>query len=360
MVEPFSFPGQKGQPPLAVTYVLEDTSLFGGVKVVLQQASRLLRRGHRVTVVSPGQPPSWFVERLPFRHIPALDPAYFPPADVTVATYWTTLAPVAALSRGEKLHYCQGFEASYTHNREHHPAIWQAYRWPIPAMAVAPHLVAFLRQSFGRPTRLVSPFLDPCFRPRRWLRRPHQVPRIVVFNPYEAEWKGVRTALQAVAALRNRGLRCRLVRVCQTPQHPEEGEITTVDEYHQHLPPKQVARLLRHCDLLLAPSWEQEAFGLPVLEAMASGVPVVASDIPAFRFLTAGAVPLVPAKEPAAFAQAAAHLLTDRKEWQACARRGRVRAQAFSLGQILPQLEATLYWVASGAWRAELAGQPGR
>ena len=42
------------------------------------------------------------------------------------------------------------------------------------------------------------------------------------------------------------------------------------------------------CDCVLLPS-RQEAFGLTLVEAMASGAPIVASDIPAYRELAGGA-----------------------------------------------------------------------
>src|SRR5439155_11778632 len=44
----------------------------------------------------------------------------------------------------------------------------------------------------------------------------------------------------------------------------------------------QVAAVYRRADVLLLTS-EREGFGLPVLEALACGTPVVASDIPALR-----------------------------------------------------------------------------
>jgi glycosyltransferase involved in cell wall biosynthesis len=47
-----------------------------------------------------------------------------------------------------------------------------------------------------------------------------------------------------------------------------------------------------------------EGFGLPVLEAMAAGVPVVASDIPAVREVAGGAAVLVPPGDVVAWAEA--------------------------------------------------------
>jgi glycosyltransferase involved in cell wall biosynthesis len=43
-----------------------------------------------------------------------------------------------------------------------------------------------------------------------------------------------------------------------------------------------MARLFASCDVFLGPSRREEGFGLPAAEAMASGVPVVLSEIPSF------------------------------------------------------------------------------
>lgn len=54
-----------------------------------------------------------------------------------------------------------------------------------------------------------------------------------------------------------------------------------------------------------------EGFGLPALEAMARGVPVVASRAPAMGEVFAGAARLVDAQDPAAVAEALAEVLSD-------------------------------------------------
>src|SRR5215472_7919091 len=54
-----------------------------------------------------------------------------------------------------------------------------------------------------------------------------------------------------------------------------------------------------------------EGFGMPVLEAMASGVPVVASDIPPIAEVTSSAAALVPPTNVAAWTSAIAAILAD-------------------------------------------------
>lgn len=337
---------------LAVTYLLEDTPLFGGVKVVLQHANLLHARGHRVEVVSRGASPRWFDLRAPFRQVPELAAPHLPACDVTVATYWTTIRAATAAPGREVLHFCQGFEGIYTHNEAQHGEIEEAYREPLPAMVVAPHLATLLETRFGRPSALVPPPLESHSRGRPRLG-PRRRPRVLVMHPWENDWKGVATALEAVRVLRSSGVRCHLVRLSQWPLGDAERAVLTADEFHCHLEPYQAARLIRGCDLLLAPSWEQEAFGLPVLEAFAAGVPVVASEISAFRWYAGTAAVLVPAHRPEAFARAARELLADPRRWRAARRSGFAIARRFTQARVAGALEAALGWVANGRWRSE-------
>jgi glycosyltransferase involved in cell wall biosynthesis len=153
--------------------------------------------------------------------------------------------------------------------------------------------------------------------------------------------------------MREHGSPCRLVRLSQWPLGAEERAVLEADEFHHHLEPRRVAELLQGADIMLAPSWEEEGFGLPVLEAMACGLPVVASDISAFRAFAGGAAVLVPPDRPEAFAKAARAILGDSARWRAMRRRGLEAARAFSEERVATIAEDVLYWVAEGRWREE-------
>ncbi len=70
----------------------------------------------------------------------------------------------------------------------------------------------------------------------------------------------------------------------------------------------ELAALCRRADLLLLAS-ETEGFGLPVLEAMASGLPVVCPDLPALREVAGDTARFVAGADPEAYAAACREVL---------------------------------------------------
>lgn len=99
--------------------------------------------------------------------------------------------------------------------------------------------------------------------------------------------------------------------------------------FHGHASPADLLALYRRCGALLFPSLF-EAFGMPVIEAMACGCPVIAVDGTAVPEVAGDAALLVPPRDPAAIAAAAVRLYNDPALRAELVQRGRQRALRFA------------------------------
>ena len=91
----------------------------------------------------------------------------------------------------------------------------------------------------------------------------------------------------------------------------------------------RLEQLYADADVCVYPSW-YEGFGLPALEAMARGVPVVASDIPSLREAAGNAAHYARPGEAEAIASHIAMLLGDLEAANRAARAGRSHAANYS------------------------------
>ncbi|HUL84310.1 MAG TPA: glycosyltransferase family 4 protein [Actinomycetota bacterium] len=99
--------------------------------------------------------------------------------------------------------------------------------------------------------------------------------------------------------------------------------------------------LATSCDLYLGPATGGESFGVVLIEAMAAGLPVVASDIAGYDEVVTDGVDglLVPPGDPDALASAAGRIFDDAALAERLATAGRERAAAFDWSVILPAIE---------------------
>jgi glycosyltransferase involved in cell wall biosynthesis len=335
-----------------IAYVLPYPELNGGNKVIFQHIGLLCENGDEVTVLAEGPKPDWIRLAAAYQDYTAAPPR-LASQDLVVATYWTTLALARRLGAGPVAHFCQGYEGGLVHLAPLLPQIEAAYSWKIPALTVSPHLSELLRVRFGRESRVVPPPLDPLFRATRapWRRRARRRPWIAIPGIFQAEVKDVPTALEAVRRLRAGGIDARVLRFSVLPMEEAERELLAPDRFLTGVPPRAIARALRRCDLLLLPSHVEEGFGLPLLEAMACGVPAVASRIPSTIDIADGAAALVPAGDAEAFAAAARDLLTAGPAWRLARARGRKAVRRFLPERVAPQLVEAVRWARDRALR---------
>lgn len=325
---------------LRIAYLLESTQLFGGVKVAFLQAEALARRGHRVTVVSPGPPPDWFpLMRARFERSSFRDSAALAEADVRVATFWSTAAAAVAGAAGRVFHLCQGYEGGFSFYRQRWPEIEAAYRLPTRKLAISETLRALLEaRGYGPVTDVGQAFDAGPYAPAPE-RDPADPPVVLVVGPSEVDLKGVDVALDALEAWRRRGGRFRLRRVATTPVADAEARRGLTDEYHHRLAPERMPYAYRASDVFVGSSRAQEGFGLPSLEALSCGIPALLSDTPGHREMAGDAAWYFADGDAGSLADALPALLTPEARLRA-RREGPIAAARFDSARVAERLEA--------------------
>jgi GT2 family glycosyltransferase len=294
---------------MRVIYVTEDMGVGGGHRVIFEQANRLAARGYDVSIFTLGEPPDWFALDVPVRRFKDYRPliaALKPLEAVKIATWWNTAAPVWAAStrHGIPAYFVQDIETSYYPKHERvRFAVIASYQHEFRYMTTSGWNRDQLRD-FGLEPALIPPGVDlETFHPRAEIqRRDDQILGLGRTNPL----KNFPLTLAAWHALAEPRPELRLFGI--EPELADEPGIV----YEPAPSDERVGELLCEATLFVQTS-THEGFCLPILEAMASGTPVVCTDADGNRdFCVDGENCLIVADRPEDVAAAIARLLADR------------------------------------------------
>jgi phosphatidylinositol alpha-mannosyltransferase len=160
--------------------------------------------------------------------------------------------------------------------------------------------------------------------------------------------KGLPFAARAFAMLADRYPDLHLLVVGDGPERDAIDELPSAVRPRVHMLGKvsdeELPMIYKAADIFIAPATGGESFGIVLVEAMAAGLPVVASDISGYRDVARDGkeAVLVAPSDANALAAGIAHLLEHPDEQARLARNASARARDFDWEPIVDQLE-TVY-----------------
>ncbi|MEO1656173.1 MAG: glycosyltransferase family 4 protein [Pseudomonadota bacterium] len=341
--------------------------LAGGFRVITEYADYLGRQGHEVFTVSPPRErePRFKgpLRRLPLRRDPFQDDSFVrgrsftnivsgsphmltpddvPDADVIIATWWLTAEWIAGMppEKGRRVHFIQDLEIFPYLPQERARAV---LRDPMPKICVASWLEDALRKDFGA----------------------DDITTVFNGTNLDAFPGGATDANRSgVGCLFARAPRKRFVlardavkeaRARSGTDIPFKGfgayPVTTnegYDQYQESPPQDELAKIYGRCRAWLFSS-ESEGFGLPILEAMAMGTPVIATRAGAAPDLVNERNGRLVDSTPEAMAEAILELTTmSENEWSAMSEAARKTAELHSAENAAASFAKALERVAAG------------
>ena len=323
-----------------------DTAHPGGVfEHIAHLRTEFVRHGHDVTILAPRGRKGGLEVRDGFYGIGRTVPIPANGSTVRVTFDVTLYTAVKALLRQEQFDLIHLHEPLIPvlpylvllNSRSVNVATFHAFRASSPwytafkpymtfmmsrldaRIAVSEPARDFVSQYFHGPYDIVPNGIDvDRFRdvePFPWAR--DGVPRILFVGRYNEPRKGFKYLLRALPSIQQQFPDARLVVVGGGKPDRFDGlmeryGVRNVD-FVGLVSPEELPRYYASCELFCAPSTSGESFGIVLLEAMASGRPVVAGDIPGYRSVMTNGKEglLVPPKNPHALALAIVRLLAD-------------------------------------------------
>jgi len=327
---------------LRIAYLNEEADLSGGTRVVLAHADALIARGHQVVIVSRGPSPSWISTTAEWKTVTHFSEINASEFDFVIATFWTTIRPAFDLAGKRALHLCQGYEGSFSFYEASRREIEESYSLPVARLVVAAHLETICRR-FHLDVTFIGQLVDDRFF-RESSGEEHEPLRILATGAQQIDLKGVDDVYGAVLHARSRGWKFDLVRVSPWPPSRVEPHEVVAAEFHVALPASEMVALVHSCDLFISGSHEEEGFGLPAAEAMASMLPTVLTSISSYRSFDEQhdyALFALPS-DPVDLGEKLIDLLEDEELRGRLARRGGEVAESFRKEKVAERLEQFL------------------
>ncbi len=284
---------------MKISWILPPVNMSGGIKVIGIYASLFKACGHEVTFITrPNIKPSFknklslLLKQGKYTHYQEVSPNHLtklnintlclptcrsptdedvPDGDIVIATYWTTAIEVADLSpqKGVKFYFMQDYG---TRGMELEKLI-PTWKLPLNIITIADWLSDLIEKETGRKDTIVVPNAIEQL-PLQTKKRSKQSVPTFGFVYREDSIKGYDIVLDAFIKIKQSHQNIRFVTF--GPRKP--SAILPDGFVFKHLPSEtEIREIYASCDAWLFAS-RAEGFGLPIIEAMACGTPVIGTS----------------------------------------------------------------------------------
>jgi glycosyltransferase involved in cell wall biosynthesis len=264
---------------LHIVYVMVWTKICGGSKIILEYANRLSQRGHKITIVTYDEKPTWFaleekIEFIQARKEQTLE-ENIPECDIVVATSWKNIFATLKADCAPAVFFEQGGSHIFgteTLSERKSEIVKQRMSEPSYIYTVSSYAKECLKKYYQRDAFVVLNAVDESiFYPRETMEQLNDRIIITTIGPEEFEFKRIDNVIKAITELKKQYPNIQFKWISQTqPKMHSERAIVNPSQ-------KEIGNILRNTDIYICAS-DYESFCLPALEAMTCGATVVTTD----------------------------------------------------------------------------------
>lgn len=262
--------------PLHIVYLLANTSICGGAKIILEHAHHLSQQGLKVTLISHYPRPNWLPFEAHYMQISwDIDLALgIPSCDVIVATYWDQIQSCIDTHKAPVVYFEQGdfhlFDpTALTPEMKNYIDIQMSL--PAFIMTVCDNTAKLIHTNYNKTANIIHNAVNSVIFNPNGPKYCATQPYLLMLGSDTLPFKGISEILTAFKLLKKQKVNLNLFWI--TPAFPTRDilESTTI---FLHPSQEVISTLYRGAFAYICAS-HYEAFSLPVLEAMSCGTPVI-------------------------------------------------------------------------------------
>lgn len=343
---------------LSIGYIIPHKFLTGGLKMLLSQMKALRMRGHKINLIFRGKDgesilPDWFDIEVDKEILVPLNKSYsdyINDCDVVVCGFFNQVCefndskiPIVYWEQGSEFLF--GDYGDLSLNSPYRVDLQKYYSYDFYLASVSETINKILKAKFNRDSYIIPNFVDTeLYYP---VSHKFNGSILLVGNP-SLNFKGFNTAMQALQKVWNDGHKFNVNWICQVT--PNVKGVNFPINFIEKPSQKQLAEHYRESDMLLFTS-VYEGFGMPPLEAMASGIPVVTTNCGGINeFIEPGYNALVSeVYDSDSLAASICYLLDNKDVRDNLSKRGRETALKFNIDDIVNRLEEYLFNIINGS-----------